>query len=1579
MKKLRPILSLEIEEMNQAYLNMPKDIKKIFRSVFNKIEPSDFSNFTSKNTLLKGKRKQFIIKKDYFQKAIDDTLIKNNDIFKKIIVHFFKDIKEGAEVNRYFLKEIEAYQETDIVKQKANDIIQELHTIHDNKYPGFINFYDKALRTLQPEYFKEYNNTYQQIEVEEPKHNSINVDNLKTQKGIKCLKDNIQFNSKMPCSLTVVSTLENISKNLKYHLAILTEKRTEEISFDDLNKYNREISQIISHVNKLYKELTKEEQKYKELSTINNNCTYYKNSHCCAIKNNPVNLSIFNFTKYHDNILELNTNLNKQIQIFQDKYRTVANEIKDINLDLNYKEQINSIKEEKSLFILKYKLEYLKKIMLEKKGDQIEIIKCKKEEINALLVKNASKLKHINKTDKLLLDKKNNEFLHVKDIEVFKLDIKRLIGEIKQRASNTHNDKEIANEFLGSNNNLYIYKLVEVMLKEQNYCSGYSLLYLLQKTNSDSDFFILDNAPSPDDFIKLLVNICSKLQPKFKKDFLTLILLQPWINIISKNDIDSLSIRLFISILAGIGKYNNIDDRYSIIFNKFAEVDTLNYVHIKCFIDYLKHNYPFKLINNSCQNESQTTIIKKLNDKFQKEHNVYSNLATKKFSPLAKIEGRYIISKLDNIWSQVKCKCHKKLHQDAKSLLLKIDIDKLYRNGIKNNHKLKKGGTHELFEKALIDNGNEIISYMTSYIDMIESSNKTLDYTINKEKLISEIDTFLKEHINLDLNVNELFKNRENNINIIEYTSFLISKYSYKSIMWFQDLNLIINKIPLKKDIFKLKLLQDVCKRIIDNPSNKIELIDLLIKKQEYQQLNILNNEKYNNSLKEYVDEIIKKREILESIQNVTNHEKEKIDNYIIFEHYSLANNLLDNFLKKESEQCKKNKDDILSWARKERQFIRNKTDDLEIEDTEYFKTIEERSNNLNKVIALLIRDKESNNINLLKELIDLFKNILKEKTSYFSEFDKKYHLLSSDNSKDIYLPYQDIKELSEDDKNLRNEIKDKWLHFSNDVQNKTWNINWSHFVQHFAKLSNLLHGQSSEEVKNIKIEESLINGRQTKFKNRHATAFQNDVCLYLLPGLKPNSEEIESLRDYIEHNKTDAFNIIFIPGDIKNLVKRKLQQYEKVFNLVFIDNDFFDKFINEKNPERIFRQLIIKTKSLSSVSPFISSGRVLNKYNIYVGRESSLERLSNNNYSWLSGGRRIGKTSLLHRFDERLARSNKKWNIVFVNAQHITINEDGDELLRKEICNKLGWVDISTIEAFRIKLKSYIEEHHIAILIDEMDRYIKSSNSKYQNEYPLISSIRSVAQDDNKNNLKVVFAGFKELYKVCELQDTRDERFPFKQFLSKINNLKMLETKETEELLTKGFIHTLGVNFDPEVPRIVNDYTGGHPAFIQEFCSRLIDLLDKRHGKNNQYYITKKDIDDVFEESRTIEGEKPFVEFINETLGWNLSKLGRILFIIIASEHGHNTFIKTDITRKLNEYCEIIDDSLEPIPDSLYDEAMVMLVMTGMLIKNSQEKYSVAISSYIKILNRLDNINNKAYLDNLIEKYLIDGESENE
>ncbi len=212
---------------------------------------------------------------------------------------------------------------------------------------------------------------------------------------------------------------------------------------------------------------------------------------------------------------------------------------------------------------------------------------------------------------------------------------------------------------------------------------------------------------------------------------------------------------------------------------------------------------------------------------------------------------------------------------------------------------------------------------------------------------------------------------------------------------------------------------------------------------------------------------------------------------------------------------------------------------------------------------------------------------------------------------------------------------------------------------------------------------------------------------------------------------------------------------------------------------------------------------------------------LGSDNYIWVIGTRRVGKTSLLRQLD---VQGRKHYLPIYWDMQGCVSMEDlRDELLfaledRASQLQKLG-VNLDKLAREdaanmlrKVCRQAEKQSSRVLLLIDEPEPLIQLA----QDDPKTVQRLRAAFQ--RPPNLRVVLASTKTL---ISLQENTQE-WPTSPFLSGFAPIYLngLEREDAEKLMRQEQRNPVHVS--PEATVRIHDYTGDHPYLLQWLCYHL-------------------------------------------------------------------------------------------------------------------------------------------------------------
>lgn len=464
------------------------------------------------------------------------------------------------------------------------------------------------------------------------------------------------------------------------------------------------------------------------------------------------------------------------------------------------------------------------------------------------------------------------------------------------------------------------------------------------------------------------------------------------------------------------------------------------------------------------------------------------------------------------------------------------------------------------------------------------------------------------------------------------------------------------------------------------------------------------------------------------------------------------------------------------------------------------------------------------------------------------------------------------------------------------------------------------------------------------------AEALQSYCVLLALPGNPPTAHDIKHVEGLIDDKKwlEEGFVLLFVPGCTPKIANRFRSHFHGQRLVILSEAEMLSIVLAEadsKTPLGRLRAMMLNVHGAAEVDVYKINQPVDARTAIFVGRDSLVDRiaLSGNNYA-IYGGRRIGKSSLLKAVEKRLESKGAK-TIYFSFEGHNDYSDDAiatnlGELLRTRAL--VYDLSVTTVDDFQLGIQTHLERNAdviIALLLDEIDRYVESNQSRHV----LIETLRALS-DRFTNRFRVIIAGFMNLYDCMRGRSpytpTSD---PWRRMLNDIGPLPNLKSNQAERIVTEGFLDILGWKFENRaIPQWIVERTGGHPAFVQCFCERL----QRRASNRSDQVIRMNDVEAVFEDR---DPEHSFIAYVKYTLEMNLQDpITRFVVLLLASESSGARGFTLDQTRELAQL------SRTPIPEAHLQRSLETLVVNSVIRETKPQVFEFTVPDYPLILERL-------------------------
>jgi len=489
----------------------------------------------------------------------------------------------------------------------------------------------------------------------------------------------------------------------------------------------------------------------------------------------------------------------------------------------------------------------------------------------------------------------------------------------------------------------------------------------------------------------------------------------------------------------------------------------------------------------------------------------------------------------------------------------------------------------------------------------------------------------------------------------------------------------------------------------------------------------------------------------------------------------------------------------------------------------------------------------------------------------------------------------------------------------------------------------------------------------RTSFHKSGCEAFNKPLHLFLLPGPNPNRSQFEQVRQTAEKGRQQAITLLLLPGTTKD-AQRIIEREEKNGLLVIMDRPLLEQALAVEFAHKPLRQLLRRRISLEDASPFLSTGNLDKDAHLYVPI-GKIEGKILNGHSWVVlGGRRSGKSTLLHAVKKTLLNKRVPYRCAFVSLESIpeklAQGGDPDLLVALEIARQFGWdypAEAGDLAEFERLLRDQCRMTKTCVVLDELDSYIQWHGSRQQYRFPVIRCLRSVSQEfrSSSDNLVCLFAGFKDLMRAFKHPIPSDTSYPWGNWLREVCMPRM-DINETKELIDQGFKEILGLEVDAEVPNRIYRYTAGHPAFVQELCDGVLARLERQGRASDLVRVTSDEVDRTYYHFVNTTEERSFIRYVQRTLDLNLSNLDKVvayifaIFLIGQKENYEAPKSKDEILEAVEYWFQSYSGRVPP-PEKI-EAALENLEMTGMLTPVDQGgAFRMTFHSFVEILRRLE------------------------
>jgi len=442
--------------------------------------------------------------------------------------------------------------------------------------------------------------------------------------------------------------------------------------------------------------------------------------------------------------------------------------------------------------------------------------------------------------------------------------------------------------------------------------------------------------------------------------------------------------------------------------------------------------------------------------------------------------------------------------------------------------------------------------------------------------------------------------------------------------------------------------------------------------------------------------------------------------------------------------------------------------------------------------------------------------------------------------------------------------------------------------------------------------------------------------------GFPQKVDDLEILRRLLVDSLGDQ-KLVILPlwckeKDLKRtrtMLRHKLQQPFAIDTIV-LDIEQIQRVVGASRPDIELQRIILPPISLLSISPYKIVGPT--DVRVFFGREQELRQISDNVHGTsfaVIGGRRIGKTSILHQLHfVRLPAVN--FRTIYYDCSIVSSHE---HFLTDSIRNWQPAPPSNFPNTFRELFQSVPTDKPLVLLLDEVDKLVPDDRV---NNWRLFNALRALA---GSGHAQVVLSGERTLRETL-----RDPKSPLFNFVNEIL-LGPLDFRAVEELVIRPMkLLEIELIDEKSIVERIWDFTSGHPNVVQRLCSRLIQRLNKQGIRR----INLEDVNAVIENPH-FQRDDFFMTY------WEAATpLEKIISLLMAdNEEIHNL----QVLRQALERCF----NLRPKSRELND-ALQRLTDLRFILSRTPDGYKFAVKAFPRVVAKV--IPLEDMLEAFIEEY---------
>jgi GAF domain-containing protein len=367
-------------------------------------------------------------------------------------------------------------------------------------------------------------------------------------------------------------------------------------------------------------------------------------------------------------------------------------------------------------------------------------------------------------------------------------------------------------------------------------------------------------------------------------------------------------------------------------------------------------------------------------------------------------------------------------------------------------------------------------------------------------------------------------------------------------------------------------------------------------------------------------------------------------------------------------------------------------------------------------------------------------------------------------------------------------------------------------------------------------------------------------------------------------------------------------------------------EYIVSRDPKQELLARLLRTVNLELISPYRGEGST--RSNMFFGREKILQEITTSiaHASFcLVGGRKVGKTSILHRLHNLTLGPAGYHSAYFDLLKYETIAE----LLAQPVTDWQPNPPENAPYTLGELLDNARKGQNIVLLFDEFDKIIDEDE---KNHWAFLYRLRSLNFEEK---IRFVLGGEMRLNHLSK--EGGDALYNFTTRLL----IKPLDSNEVHQLVTQPMQDMqIGLNDPEKITQRIYEFSGGHPAVVQYICRRLIILLNENRDRPRTIHMD--DVETVFKQT-----DFQRDEFLK--LYWERASTVEKIISMVMVEHGEASFSLDDVQERLTNETRL------SIADNIVAEALTALNEIRSIFKFDGGRYSYAVSAFREILTNND------------------------